>query len=161
MNFFQKLMIAIFLPRKASPSVRYQLSPAQQNRVVRQCEEINALIQEVHVNLSDIRHAGSVTSRVAHETHHKQLQGRQTLRQQQKECERINGELRKISEEMRAVRKNLTLTSRRGFATMNRARDLDHRVKAMSAPAKTGDSSPEMRSPKAVSLNSVGVDYSN
>ncbi len=127
-------MIAIFMPRKKNPSVQYRLSKAQQNRVVRQCEEINSLIREVHDNLSDIRRAGTATSQLARETHAKHLKGRHSLRQQQLECERINSELRKITEDMRAVRENVARASQHSYLTVNRARELEKNVSAMAAP---------------------------
>lgn len=134
MKFLQDLMIAIFLPRKTTRSVHFQLSEAQQNRVVRQCEEINSMIQEVHTNLSHIRQAGSTTSRLARETHAKHVRGRNSLRRQQEECERINGELKKISDNMRAVRENVALASRKSFLTVNRSRELEKTVASISAP---------------------------
>ena len=135
MKFLQDLIIAIFLPRKTTRSVHFRLSKAQQNRVVRQCQEINSMIQEVHDNLSDIRRAGTTTSRLAKETHAKHLKGRNSLRRQQKECERINGELKKISDDMRAVRENIAMASQKTFLTVNRARELDKTVLAMSSPS--------------------------
>lgn len=154
-------MIAIFLPRKNTPSVQYRLSAAQQHRVMRQCEEINALIQQVHVNLSDIRRAGSATSRLARETHHKQLQGRKSLRQQHLECERINSELRKISEEMRTVRHNVAQASRKSYLAMNRVRQLDSTVATMSVPLSDPQPASTPRVADVTAFPSINADYSS
>ena len=155
-------MIAIFLPRKTTRAVNFRLSKAQQNRVVRQCEEINSMIREVHDNLSDIRKAGTATSRLARETHAKHLKGRNSLRRQQQECERINGELKKISDDMRAVRENVTQASRKSFLTVNRARELEKTVAAMSATSSEGTVSnqdtPEKDNNLATVDNPVRVD---
>lgn len=128
MKFFQELVIAIFMPRKPVKTVRFNLSQAQQSRVVRQCQEINSMIQEVHENLSSIRQAGTTTIQLTKETHANNIKGRNTLRQQQKECERINSELKKISEDMRAVRENIKASSQKAFLTANRMKQLEDKV---------------------------------
>ena len=133
MKVLCELIVAILMPRRASRPVRFELSKAQQKHVLKQCRELNLLIQEVHDNLSDIRAAGSATSRLTKETHANKLRGSKKLRQQQAECERINDELKKVSEEMRAVRKNVALASQKTILTVNKVKHLEDKVTHMSA----------------------------
>ncbi|MCG8670104.1 MAG: hypothetical protein MI867_11865 [Pseudomonadales bacterium] len=132
MKFLQELILLIFYPRKRNP-VRYQLTPAQQRKVMQGCSELNSLIQEVHDNLSDIRNAGSATIHLTKQTHKNNIEGRKSLQQQQQEYERINNELKQISETMRAVRENVARSSQKTIASYNGLKTLQSKVMNLSA----------------------------
>lgn len=128
MKFLQDLILAILLPRKSRVPVKFKLTKAQQRKVLKDCYELNSLIQEVHGNLSDIRHAGKTTTQLTKQSHKTSLKGRQSLIAQQKECERINQELKKISEDMRAVRENVAITSQKTIYSYNGLKNLQCNV---------------------------------
>lgn len=139
MKFLQQLIFAIFLPRKKRQPVRFQLSKDQQRKVVQDCQEINLLIREIHGNLADIRAAGKATSKLTKRSHDTNVAGRKNLQQQKLECERINGELKKIADDMRAVRENVALTSQKAYRSLNQAKLLESKVVNITAQSNVKD----------------------